>query len=222
MSLSISYRSLAATASTAALAEDAGTNYSLTLKNQSAQPWTFYVYQKMPVQSNNVFSLAWFASPFVITVGNRITFEWQLNYNFVWGATGIVQPGVTFNAGGEIDGDPSGANTTTFSAQPGPNLSSAIKAPPSGSLVIKDADNVPNNTFSVGIGMSGTGTYVVQAGPSLTHQFTPTPSYWIAAGTDVKVGTVLSIQTVTNNAEVKFPANVFDRTLTLNDSNQWV
>jgi hypothetical protein len=47
-----------------------GNEYSLTLKNDSAQPWTFYVYQQMPKQSANVFSLAWFCSPFQINVGN--------------------------------------------------------------------------------------------------------------------------------------------------------
>jgi len=222
MGIHISYRGPEKKAATPAAAAAAGTTYSLTLKNQSAQAWIFYVYQQMPAQSNDLFSLAWFASPFMITVGNRITFEWDIVYNFVWGATGTVRPGVTFNASGEIDGDPSGANTTTFSATPGPNLSAAVKAPPSGSLVINDADDVPNNTFSVGIGMSGTGTYVVQAGPNLKHQFTPTPSYWIAAGTDVKVGTVLDIQTVTRTIEAKFPVNVFAQTWTLNESNTWV
>ena len=158
----------------------------------------------------------------MIRVGNRITFEWQIVYNFVWGATGIVMPGVTFIAGGELEADPDGANTTTFSSNPGPGLSPVTKAPPAGSLVINDADDVPNNTYSVGLGMSGAGTFVVQAGTSLKHQFTPKPSYWIAAGSNVNVGTVLNIQTVTQNKEVQFPANVFSRTLTLNQSNQWV
>jgi hypothetical protein len=202
-------------------AEAAGTPYLLTLQNASAAPWTFYVYQKLPQPSADVFSLAWFASPFVIVPGSKISFEWQIDYNFVWGATGVVMPGVTFNAGGEILADPAGNNTTTFSAQPGPNLSTAVQAPPSGSLVINDASNVPNNTYSVGIGMSGTGTYVVQAGPNLKHTFTPTPSYWVAAGSNVKVGTVLNIQTVTQTAEAKFPVNVFNLTGTLDQSNKW-
>jgi len=207
--------------SLAAAAAGDGTPYELTLKNESSAAWTLYVYQKLPALSPDIFSLAWFASPFVITPGNRITFEWQIVYNFVWGATGTVMPGVTFNASGEIDGDPAGANTTTFSTSPGPNLSAAVQAQPSGSLVIKDATNVPNNTFSVGIGMSGTGTYVVQAGANLTHLFTPTPSYWVAAGTGVKVGSVLDIKTVTQTAEAKFPVNQFKRTGILGQDNTW-
>lgn len=203
------------------LAADAGTGYTLTMTNKSAAPWTFYVYQKAPQPSANVFSLAWFASPFIITVGSQIRFSWDLVYNFVWGATGVIMPGVTFTAGGAIDASPAGANTTTFSAQPGPNLSPAVTAPPAGSLVINDASNVPNNTFSVGIGMSGTGTYVVQAGTNLAHTFTPTPSYFIAAGQNVQVGTVLNIQTVTQTAPVVFPVNLFNAAATLDQSNTW-
>jgi rhizosphere induced protein len=214
MGLVISYR--------AREAEAAGPLYAVTLRNQSTLSWIFYLYQKMPGQSSGFFSLAWFASPFVITVGNWIRFEWQTNYNFVWGATGKLVPGVTFSAGGEIDADPIVANTTTFSAQPGPNLSAAVQAPPAGSLVIRDANDVPQDTFAVGIGMSGAGTYAVQASPNLAHQITPVPSYWVAAAANMKVGTALDIQTITLTVEVEFPVNVFSKTLTLNADNTWV
>ncbi len=198
-----------------------GTSYSLTLKNQSAAPWTFYVYQKMPQQVADVFSLAWFASPFVLTVGNQITFTWEIDYNFVWSATGTIMPGITFNAFGTENADPDGNNTTNFTTSPGPNLSPAAPGQPAGSLVIKDGSDVPNNTYSVGIGMSGTGTYAVQAGTNLTHTFTPTPSYWVAAGTNVQVGTVLNITTVGVTAEAKFPNNVFKLIGTLDTANTW-
>jgi hypothetical protein len=213
MGIQVSYRNLEA--------KDAGTPYALTLVNQSAAPWTFYVYQKLPALASDIFSLAWFASPFVITVGNQVSFNWDITYDFVWGATGTIMPGVTFSAGGTMDADPAGANTTDFSAQPGPNLSPAVQDPPAGSLVINDAFNVPNDTFSVGIGMSGTGTYAVQAGTNLIHTFTPTPSYWVGAGQNVQVGTVLDIQTVTQSAEVSFPVNKFNATGTLDQSNKW-
>lgn len=202
--------------------EAAGHPYSLTLKNQSRMPWIFYVYQKMPQPSNNFFSLAWLASPLMIPVGDQITFEWEVVYNFVWGETGNISPGATFNASGVIDADPAGANATTFSASPEPNLSGAVKAPPVGSLIISDAGSLPLYVYSVGIGMSGAGIHVVQAGPNLTYQFRPTLNYWIAAGTDEKVGTVLSIQTITHTAEVKFSEGVFSKTMTFNEALQWV
>jgi hypothetical protein len=43
----------------------------------------------------------------------------------------------------------------------------------------------------------------------------------VAAGSNVKVGTVLNIQTVTQTAEAKFPVNVFNLTGTLDQSNKW-
>lgn len=183
---------------------------------------SFTWYQQLPDQeSSNVFSLAWFASPFQIVPGAQITYEWGIDYTFVWGAVGLIQLGVTFSASQTIDADPVSANTTTFSTAPGPNLSPAVAGPPQGSLVITDAANVPNNTFSVGIGMGEAGTFITAAGLNLRHTFTPTPSYWIAAGTNVRIGTVLNIDTVTQNTEVIFPVNVYAVTYVLNSNNQW-
>ncbi|TQX84479.1 MULTISPECIES: protein rhiA [Rhizobium] len=199
-----------------------GTQYSLLLKNQSAQAWTFYVYQKMPQPVADVFSLAWFCSPYQIRVGNQIKFTWEIDYNFVWSDTGQLIPGVDFLASGDQDCSPAGANTTTFSLDGGPGLSVPVKGDPAGSLVIKDAPSVPNNRFSVGIGMSGTGTYVVQAGTNLTHTFTPTPSYWIAAGANMRIGSVLSIDTITQTSEAKFPSAVYNLVGTLQEDNSWV
>ncbi len=197
------------------------TSYSLTMVNRSGGNWTFYVYQKLPQPQPNIFSLAWFASPFVIVDGSLIKFEWEINYNFVWSATGSVRPGVQFEASGVEDCDPNGNNTTEFSVNPGPHLTTPVRGQPSGSLVIKDAPIVPNQTYSVGIGMSGQGTYVVQAGANLSHIFSPTPTYWIAAGQNVKVGQVLNIDTITQTAEVKFPVNEFRKVATLHEDNTW-
>ncbi len=200
----------------------ASTPYSLTLVNNSANSWMFYVYQQVPnEQSANVFSLAWFCSPFQIVPKANITFQWSIDYTFVWGATGTIQPGVTFQAGETISADPASVNTTIFSVAPGPNLSAPVAGQPQGSLVINDAASVPSNTYSVGIGMGSAGTFVTSAGPSLKHTFTPTPTYWIAAGTNVQVGTILDITTVTQNLQVQFPINVYAVTCTLGPNNQW-
>ncbi|MEL7058777.1 MAG: protein rhiA [Acidobacteriota bacterium] len=198
-----------------------GQRYSINMINNSGATWTFYVYQKLPAQVADVFSLAWFASPFQIRDGNSIKFSWEIDYSFVWSATGVVRPGVDFDAQGVVPCSPSGNNTTEFSTTGGPGLSPPVQGPPAGSLVINDASNVPANTFSVGIGMSGTGTFAVQAGPNLKHTFTPTPTYWIAAGYNVTVGKVLSIDTITQTAEAQFPAAVYALEATLQDDNTW-
>ena len=95
------------------------------------------------------------------------------------------------------------------------------KKDPAGTLIITDNKDVPASRFSVGIGMSGAGTFVKQAGPSLMHHFTPTPSYWIAGGVDTKVGDILDIESITPTAEAHFPANVYALIATLGDDNKW-
>lgn len=199
-----------------------GNSYNLTMKNHSTSPWVFYVYQQLPnVQTSNVFSLAWFASPFMVVPDADITFQWSINYSFVWGAVGTLKPGITFRAGAQVAADLVSANTTTFGVSPGPNLSPPAPGNPQGSLVINNTAGVPNSTYSVGIGMGNAGTFVTAAGPNLISTFTPTPTYWIAAGTNVQVGTVLDITTVTQTAQVLFPVNVYDVTYTLSASNTW-
>jgi hypothetical protein len=198
--------------------------YSVKLINKSASPWIFYAYQQAPnEQSAGMFSLVWFCSPFMMVTNTSITFKWTVDYNFVWGATGAISPGVTFSAGGFIPADPQSANTTNFSLKPGPNLSPAVQGSPPGSLKITDAATVPNNTFLVGIGMGDVGTLVMAAGPNLISVFpSPTPpNYWIAAGANVQVGTILDVTKITPSLQVIFPINVYAVTCTLGADNKW-
>jgi hypothetical protein len=184
----------------------------------------FYVFQQLPNgQSASVFSLAWFCSPFVMVPNTNVTFEWTVDYDFVWGTSGAISPGITFSAGGFIPANPQSANTTTFSLAPGPNLSSAAPGSPPGSMVISDAGTIPNNAFLVGIGMGEVPTIVTPAGPNLRHTITVAspPKYWIAAGTNVQVGTLLDVTKITQSLQVTFPVNVYAVTCTLGADNQW-
>jgi hypothetical protein len=194
----------------------------LTLKNESLQPWTFYVYQRMATQPDPVFSLAWLVSPVMVPVGSQVTFHWEVAYNFAWEETGTISPGRIFTPAQVIAADPLGANATTFSVSPEPQLSDPVPLPPAGRLIIKVAGSVPLNRFAVGISMSGIETYAVQAMPNMSYQFAVTPSYWIAAGTDVSTGTVLSPPPIANSAQVQFPVGVASLTRTLDEALQWV
>lgn len=195
--------------------------YSLTCVNDSAADWIFYVYQKMPNQPSDIFSLAWFASPYKIVQGGSITFTWGIDYTFVWANTGTLQPGVTFSAGQQISASPSGNNQTTFSLNNNaPQLSPATSGGQAGSLTINEASNVPNNVFSTGIGMSGQGTFLQQALQNTTQVYTPEPRYYVAAGTSVQMGQVLA-ETVTMTAEITFQPNVYSLKATLTASQTW-
>lgn len=200
------------------------TAYHLTLKNNSVNPWTFYVYQTVPNQSaSNIFSLAWFASPFTIAKGTQITFEWTIDYGFVWGAVGEVTPGVTFNASDCVDANLVDSNTIKFSNSANtPSFSTPAKGSPSGSLVITADNSVPNKKFTVGMSVGGSAAFVMEAGPNLTHHFTPTPTYYIAAGFEVKVGTVLDVTTVNPTQQVIFPDNIYALSYALGTDNRWV
>jgi hypothetical protein len=204
------------------MAATAGQSYSLKCINKGNQNWNFYLYQKAPQQDQaNMFSLAWLVSNYQIRPNDDYQFQWTIDYSFVWDASGELQPGVSFFASGQKPCIPSGNNSTTFDVNPAPGLSTPVVAPPSGTLVIKDSPRVPAKQFSVGIAMGGSGTFVQQAGPSLTHHFTPTPSYRIAAGPDTKAGDVLDMETITPDAEVRFPPNIYALTATLTPSNTW-
>ncbi|WP_392530697.1 hypothetical protein [Nostoc sp. C117] len=202
---------------------NAGQRYTLKCVNQSGRNWVFYVYQKLPDITSEIFSLAWFASPYKIKPNDYIKFTWYINYNFVWSDTGKLQPGIIFEAGGAQDANLDTQNSTTFGYENGaPGLSTPTgDSSNKGTLVITDLDNIPDNKFSVGIGMSGYGTYVTQAGPNLNHLFTPTPYYWVAAGDEMEVGKVLKIDTVTRTAEIEYPKNVYDIIATLGADYTW-
>lgn len=197
-----------------------GSAYTLECINQSPVPWYFFMYQQMPEQSN-VFSLAWLASPFKIAPGARISFRWSLDYNFLWAATGALQPGVIASASQTKPCDPGGANLTTFSVDDNtPNISDAIQGGQAGSLAIQTAANVPYMTYATGIGMSGSGTFLMQAMPNMMQVYTPRPAFRIAAASQIQTGQVLS-QAIPGNAEVDFPPNIYKMYATLNDQQKW-
>ena len=192
-----------------------GTTYTLECINNSVADWVFYIYQKMPQQPRQVFSLAWFASPYKISPGSHIEFDWSIDYSFVWGNSGIVQPGVNYNAGGSKPCSLTGNNQTTFSLDDNaPQLSEPTTGGQAGSLTVNQAGNVPNLMFATGIGMSGQGTFVQQALQNAPQVYTPEPIYYVAAATQIQMGIVLA-QTITGAKEVKYPQSLYKLTATL-------
>jgi len=202
---------------------DGGARYSLTLKNESVQPWVFYVFQRLPDLSPPVFSLAWLVSPSPVGLGDQVTFTWEVTYDFLWGETGVLKPGVIFRAAGEIGGiSPDTENSTTFTAVPEPHFTAPVTFPLPGSLQIKMDDTVPMNQFAVSFGMAGAGVYAVQAASNVSCVVTATPDYWIAAGQSMQAGMVLDLQLIVMTVGVKYPVDTFSRTMILNQANEWI
>jgi rhizosphere induced protein len=198
----------------------AGVNYTLTFNNNSMQTGgSFLVFQQMPDQSPDMFSLAWFAKK--VNKDTSATFLWQIDYDFVWSETGVLQPGVLFNASQTAPADLTSTNRITLDYNGAFFFANQTTGPLPGSLSILETGNIPSTKpAAVGIGMSGNGTFVVQTGPNMNATFTPHPEYWIAYGT-YQQGQVLAIQDVTNVAQVQFPEGVYSMVATLDTENQW-
>ncbi|MNE74108.1 hypothetical protein D3C80_1701610 [compost metagenome] len=89
-----------------------------------------------------------------------------------------------------------------------------------GSLYVKMDNTIPLKQASVGIGMSGAGTFVVQAQPNMNLVFTPNPEYWVAFG-NFEQGQTLDMQELTNTEKIDFPPGIKEMTVTLNQDNTW-
>ncbi|HVR10620.1 MAG TPA: protein rhiA [Thermoanaerobaculia bacterium] len=199
------------------------TTYSLIFVNQSTNRGDVCVYQSDPnINVPGVMSLAWFSK--LATPSTEIQFEWQVNYNFVWSETGSLKPGVIFSAAQRPAADLTESNQITLDHTGGAggayDFINQRRGPVAGNLFIDTTNTVPLNRASVGIGMSGVGTYAVQAQPNFNLVFSPHPRYWITFGTFVR-GQVLDITRITNKAEVRFDPGVFSMTAILQRDNKW-
>lgn len=195
------------------------TRYSLVVKNNSNNSGSFCLYQKQPDLLPNAYSLAWFARPTRPTT--MTSFDWTLDYSFVWSETGRLVPGVIFDASEMVPADPASANQITLTNNGGAfTFQDQSHGPQSGTLYIREASSIPMNLAAVGIGMSGSGTFVTQAQPNMNLQFTPRPSYWIAFG-NFEQGEVLDVEALSNTAQIEFPPGVYSMEATLNADNTW-
>ena len=196
------------------------TQYSLTCVNNSNQTGSFAVFQRpLPLtMPGNVFTLAWFAK--AAHPNTEVTFTWGVDYSFVWSETGVLRPGIRFKASQVIPADPDGTNLVDLSIDEkgATYFANPTNAVGQGGLTIRQRGVVVPNRTSVGVGMSGAGTFVVQAAPNMTAVFTPHPNYWVLFG-NYETGDVMDIEDVTGAQEVTFRGSLTSRTATLGVDN---
>ncbi len=199
-----------------------GDQYTLTFVNDSSNDWTFCCYQTDPkIGPKDVRSLAWFTKR--VTSGSEVDFRWEIDYSFVWAETGELKPGVTFKASARIDAgtrENNAINFTRVDREAYKFVKQTTDPDYEGSLVIHQDDTIPFNSASIGIGMSGAGTFVVPAQPSIQVSFTPKPLYWVTFG-EYRTGQVLDIQQVTAKAQVPFGHAVYSMYAILGANNKW-
>ncbi|MER5268667.1 hypothetical protein ABTZ99_41905 [Actinosynnema sp. NPDC002837] len=199
------------------------TQYSLTVRNESTQFQDLCVYQQpVDLGVRNAMSLAWLTAP--AWPNTTVTFEWTLDYCFVWSYTGSLKPGTRFRAQEVRRANPQDltANQILFDYTDGAHRfvpGKAFGVPELGSLYVRELPTVPADGAAVGIGMSNSGVFAVQAQPNENLVFTPHPSYWLTAGTYVH-GEVLDIEQISNSVELQYNAG-FDMTAVLQADNTW-
>ncbi|HZP49960.1 hypothetical protein [Actinocrinis sp.] len=204
----------------------AGTEYRLTVVNNSTNYVDLCVYQSPPdLGVPDVNALAWLAEPAHPTT--TVHFRWTIDYSFVWSNNGELAVGSLFDASQDWPADPygktapqqaqlsylNGAYTFDEGAQP-------VPTPQPGNLYIHEDATIPLREASVGVGMSGAGTFAVVAQPNQNLMFTPHPEYWITAGV-FTAGQVIDEEQISDKAAVAFPPGVFSMLATLNPDNSW-
>ncbi len=181
-----------------------GTGYSLSITNDSTlEGYHATIYQQAP---EPMATLAWMAR--TCHPDTRVTFSWQLRYDFVWGQQSDLRPGADYQLGQSVGTDLDSLNRITLDfADGGFRFDDQTSGAP-GSLAVKESGAVPGNGFRdqgcVGIGMSGAGTAVTPTEPNTWLQFDPRPRYWIGFG-HYPAGTVLDPTGLVAPLQVQFP-----------------
>ncbi|MEM6829903.1 MAG: protein rhiA [Bacteroidota bacterium] len=197
--------------------------YSINFKNDSTQIGSACIFQTDPdLGVHDVLSLAWFCKPAFPTT--QLQFKWNINYCYTWSRQGTLRPGVVYKASQTWNADLTNKNAVDFRKDvelDAYTFENQTAGPKDGHMYIYEKRSVAANECAVGIGMSGSGTFVVNSQPNMQLQFSPHPKYWIVFGS-FEEGEVLDIEKVTATAqEIAFPVNQYAMNVTLNGDNTW-
>ncbi|WP_198653436.1 hypothetical protein [Actinocorallia populi] len=172
------------------------------------------VFQKHPEKPADVYSLAWLSK--ACHADTWVEFDWTVDYNFVWGQSGDLKVGAQFKAGQVVPADLVANNQISLTYEDGGfKFGPTSRNPVRGSLFISQGSDVPGysdpNQGSVGIGMSGAGTFVKPTSPDGGGgvQFTINPVYWVAFGSHEQ-GEVITTDVLSFPQELKYPDGKFN------------
>jgi hypothetical protein len=195
------------------------TTYQLNVTNQSSQTGSFCLFQELP-ETNvpGMVTLAWLAKPAHPTT--LVTFNWSHDYCFVWHKTQNLNPGTVVESGQSWQADLENLNQVNFDySDEAYTFSDVRQGDQAGNLYIDQTSHVLPNDASVGIGMSGNGTFAVPSQPNMKIIITPgAHRYWLAFG-NYQVGQIISVEQVKSQAmQLDFAGKTtLDVELTSND-----
>ena len=200
--------------------------YRLSVSNYSSSFEQFAVYQNDPdLGVPNAMSLAWFvqgANP-----GQTLYFEWSIDYSVMWSASGLTGGAVKFRIAQEVPVDPQDVNRNgveLIQANGVPMLQPAplsVGTPRTGSIYVNEMSNLPDAAGMVGLAIGGRPAYAAPAAPNRLEVFSPTPNYWITAGT-FEEGVALDVEEITaRSQQVVFDNGIYDLSVNFDRSREW-
>ncbi|MGJ3699395.1 MULTISPECIES: hypothetical protein [Variovorax] len=198
-----------------------GNIYSVTVNNHASHSAYFMVFQSDPTNwAPNAMSLAWFSKFSNPGPTTRIKFQWTVNTGFSWADTGDLQPGIEYSTAETYD--PTGGNNMiTLDYNKAYQFVNPTKGPDPARFYLSESPNIPiKSSASVGVTMSGSTVYAVQARPNQSLTFSPHPKYFIAYG-DYVEGDVIDVNSINNPLELPYPTGIYALTTTLNADGSW-
>lgn len=186
--------------------------YELKFLNNSGSRQTFVCFQSSQNPPSGPVP-AWFA----MRVGPRtqLLFSWQPTYDFAWMESGKLAPGITFAAVEILPAALPASSLVTLTYGSGAFGFIDQRQGRSDSLMITCDGTIPMDTASVGIGMAGSATEVMQAAPNIAFTFTSTARYWMTFA-DVVQGEIFDPSKLAVVVPLVFEPNLCALTVTLN------
>lgn len=187
--------------------------YTLTVQNNSGQSGDFCIFQETPdLNSPHIQTLAWLAKP--ANPSSSLSFEWSLDYNFVWGQSDNLVPTTTQKV-------KSNTSITLIKKNSTHELKNhTIKKTENNALHITSNKVKNSNKNLVGIGMSGAGTFLLKSDQDLDVHIASPKQYKVCFG-DYKQGQILNPSQLANLGTVVFPPNVYNMEIKLNPDSTW-
>jgi len=193
--------------------------YSITVNNRASNSAYLMVFQNDPTQwAPNAMAVAWFAK--FSNPNSRVKFEWGVDTGFSWAETGELQPGIQFSASEVFDAS-NGQNKITLDYNGAYLFTNPDKGQDPSRFYLAESPNIPvGSKAAVGVTMSGSTVYAVQARPNQNLTFSPHPSYYLAYG-NYEEGDVIDVSTINNPLLLPYPTGVYALTTTLNADGTW-
>ncbi|MGW4210598.1 hypothetical protein ACWEIJ_21585 [Lentzea sp. NPDC004789] len=205
--------------------------YQLAVINKSDSSADMCVYQEDPdIGVADAMPLAWLSKP--VGPNAALSYSWTTDYSFVWAETGLLAPGVLFKASETWPADPGVLKVATpeeagnqigfFQEESGEYrfASTPTKGARLGTLYFSEDGYIPPDQAAVGIGMSGSPAYAIQAQARRPLDLTLHPNYCLTAGS-FQQGEVLDIGSIKNFASINFPAGGFRMTAVYQPDHTW-